>query len=280
MRTTLRPSVHALVRTVGHAGLLLSLTAVRGLTQQVNHLVPHVSRVTASPLPFSVGERLEYAAHAGPGLNGTAEMWIEGPEEVRGTSTIVLRFTFAARVGFLKVSDNTTSYLDPIRMASLRFVKEERRLLARHSEDVAIEPLARRFTMSNGQTGTTPSDTPLDELSFIYAIRTFSLPDGTEMVLDRHFDPARSPTTIKSLGRGTVSTPAGEFATREVEMRVRDERNYQGEGTIRLSLSDDVCRRPVRIESRIPGAGTVVLTLRSALPVVAACTPHDAPAIP
>jgi hypothetical protein len=63
-------------------------------------------------------------------------------------------------------------------------------------------------------------------------------------------------------------------------MRVRDERNYQGEGTIRLSLSDDVCRRPVRIESRIPGAGTVVLTLRSALPVVAACTPHDAPAIP
>jgi hypothetical protein len=196
MRTTLRPSVHALVRTVGHAGLLLSLTAVRGLTQQVNHLVPHVSRVTASPLPFSVGERLEYAAHAGPGLNGTAEMWIEGPEEVRGTSTIVLRFTFAARVGFLKVSDNTTSYLDPIRMASLRFVKEERRLLARHSEDVAIEPLARRFTMSNGQTGTTPSDTHLfaprrHRNGARPPLRPRSQPDDDQVARPRHGKHAR-----------------------------------------------------------------------------------------
>jgi hypothetical protein len=280
MRTTLRPSVRALVRTVGHASLFLSLTAIGGRAQGAPHLAPHVPRVTATPLPFAVGEHLEYAAHAGPGLNGTAEMWIEGPEDVRGTSTIVLRFTFATRVGFLSVSENMTSYLDPIRMASLRFVKDERHLLARHSEDVAIEPRARRFTRSDGQTGTTPSDTPLDELSFIYAIRSFALPDGAEMVLNRHFDPARSPTTIKSLGRGTVSTPAGEFATREVEMRVRDERNYQGEGIIRFSLSDDPCRRPVRIESRIPGAGTVVLTLRSALPVIDACAPHDAPAVP
>lgn len=45
-------------------------------------------------LPFTVGERLTYTAHAGPGLNGTAQMWIEGPAELHGISTMVLRFNY------------------------------------------------------------------------------------------------------------------------------------------------------------------------------------------
>jgi hypothetical protein len=56
-------------------------------------------------------------------------------------------------------------------------------------------------------------------------------------------------------------------------MRVRDTRNYKGEGVIRFSFSDDACRRPVRIESTIPGAGRVVMTLESAAPVIPGCEP-------
>ena len=47
-------------------------------------------------------------------------------------------------------------------------------------------------------------------------------------------------------------------------MRVRDPEHYRGEGTIRFSISDDRCRIPMRIESTIPDAGTVVLTLANA----------------
>ena len=232
-------------------------------------------QVTSGPLPFAVGEHLVYDAHAGPGLHGRAEMWIDGPTDLRGTPTIVLHFTFSARIGFLGVSDNTTSWLDPVRMASLRFTKEEHHLLARHSEDVSIDPMARTWTASDGREGKTTSARPLDELSFIYAVRTMTIPDGsTPLVLDRHFDPARSPTTLRSLGTGTVTTQAGVFATRDVEMRVRDARNYKGEGVIHFSLSDDACRRPIRIESNIPGAGSVVLTLVSAVPAIAACEPR------
>jgi hypothetical protein len=229
----------------------------------------------ATVLPFAIGERLEYDAHAGPGLNGRAEMWIEGPVVVQGTSTMVLRFSFAARVGFMQVADNTTSWLDPVRMAALRFSKEERRLLARHAEDVTMEPASRRWVAVDGRSGTSASDAPLDELSFIYAVRALSLPDDSSLVLDRHFDADRNPTTLRSLGRGTVTTPMGTYATREIEMRVRDARNYRGDGVIRFSISDDACRRPVRIQSRIPGAGTVVLTLTSAAPSIAACQPRE-----
>ncbi|MEP6619626.1 MAG: DUF3108 domain-containing protein [bacterium] len=230
------------------------------------------------PHPFAVGEKLSYNAHAGPGINGHAEMWIDGPFEMQGVSAILLHSSFSAKVGFLSVTDNTTSWVDPMRMATLRYVKEERHLLARHNEDVSLSNASRQWTAADGRSGTSPSDDPLDELSFIYALRGFALPEDSMVVLNRHFDAERNPTTLRLVGRGVVTTPAGTFDTREIEMRVRDSRRYRGEGLLRISLSDDPCRRPVRIESSIPGAGTVVMTLTSAVPAIAACAPRvDAP---
>lgn len=230
------------------------------------------SGAQAGTLPFAVGERLEYDARAPHGLKGKAAMWIEGPESVRGVPTMVLRFDFATRIGFVKISDRTTSWLDPLHLAAMRYDKQELRFMARHSEQVELEPVAREWAAADGRTGRSPSSQPLDELSFIYWLRTVSLEPGETRTLERHFDPARNPTVIRSLGSGRVETPLGTFATRDVEMRVRDARNYKGEGVIRFSFSDDACRRPVRIESTIPEAGTVVLTLAKASPVVSACT--------
>ena len=68
---------------------------------------------------------------------------------------------------------------------------------------------------------------------------------------------------MRVLARDTVRTRAGTFATIVVEMRVRDPQRYGGEGTIRLHLSDDARRIPVRIESSVPVLGATVLTLES-----------------
>lgn len=222
-------------------------------------------------LPFAVGEKLEYVARAPHGLKGKATMWIEGPEAVRGVETMVLRFDFATRIGFVKISDRTTSWLDPLHMAALRYDKQELRFMSRHEEHVEMEPATREWREADGRTGRSPTSQPLDELSFIYWLRTVTLGPGESITLDRHFDPARNPTVIRSLGSGHVETALGTFATRDVEMRVRDTRNYKGQGVIRFSFSDDACRRPVRIESTIPDAGTVVMTLASASPAVAGC---------
>jgi hypothetical protein len=243
-----------------------ALLLVAGLVLGAGH-----AGAQAPPLPFAIGERLEYVARAPHGLQGTATMWIEGPVEVRGVQTMVLRFDFSTKVGFVTIADHTTSWLDPVRFAAQRFDKREVRFLARHAEHVELEPAARTWTEADGRTGSSLSAEPLDELSFIYWLRTVSLGPGETRTLERHFDPARNPTVIRSLGRGRVATPLGTFVTREVEMRVRDARNYQGEGVIRFSFSDDACQRPVRIESTIPEAGTVVMTLANATPVVSAC---------
>jgi hypothetical protein len=217
----------------------------------------------ASTLPFAIGERLTYDGRV-RGIGGKGTMWIEGPVDVRGVSTYELHFDFSARVGPMTVSQRSTSWLDPERMAALRFTKKERRLLARHDEAVELFPEERRWAANDGASGASPTSAPLDELSFIYFVRTLPLSADSTLRFARHFDAERSPTIVRVLGHETVTTAAGVFGTFVVEMRVRDPEHYRGEGTIRFSISDDGCRIPVRIESNIPDAGTVVLTLADA----------------
>jgi hypothetical protein len=214
-------------------------------------------------LPFAVGERLVYEGRA-RGVGGRGAMWIEGPVNVRGVETFELHFDFAARFGPVSVSQKTVSWLDTSRMAALRFSKQERNPLMRRSETIELYPSERRWEGSDGEAGGSPTDAPLDELSFIYFIRTLPLLGDSALSFTRHFDVVRSPTTVRVLGRESITTAAGTFATVIVEMRVRDAKHYKGEGSIRLAISDDRCRLPVRIDSDVPGAGRVVLTLTDA----------------
>jgi hypothetical protein len=245
---------------------LVLLTAIGG--------VGSVARAQEqATLPFAVGERLSYEGRV-RGIGGRGTMWIEGPVEVRGVQTFELHFDFAAKLGPIKVSQKTISWLDPARMAAMRFTKQERNPIARHDETVELYPDARRWEGRDGAGGASPSSAPLDELSFIYFIRTLPFLTDSSLTFSRHFDLVRSPTTVRMVGRETVTTPAGTFSTVLVEMRVRDAAHYRGEGTIRFALSDDRCRLPVRIESDIPDAGKVVLTLTDAGSSL--CAPHIA----
>ena len=215
-------------------------------------------------LPFGVGERITYRARvANLGTVGHGAMWVEGPVTIRGVSAFLLRFDMRAGFGPVKASDQTSSWLDPGRMTSLRFAKRERSPVANHQEEVDLYPEEALWRAAGGAFGPTPSNRSLDELSFIYFIRTLSLTPDAVYRLDRHFDATRNPTWITVVRREVVNTPAGEFRTILVEMKVKDSRRYDDTGVIRINLSDDARRIPVRITSRMRVLGTVVLTLES-----------------
>lgn len=225
---------------------------------------PQLNSQTDTPLPFAIGERITYRVSvARLGTVGKGAMWIEGPVDVRGVSTYLLRFDFSAGKGPLKASDQTSSWLDPERMSAQRYWKRERHLLAHNAEHVEMFPASRRWAASTGEHGVSPTDAPLDELSFIYFIRTLPLPANTVHRFNRHFDSARSPTSVGVIRRETVSTPIGNFNTVLIELRVKDPRRYKGEGVIRINLTDDSVRLPVRIESSLPVVGTAVMTLET-----------------
>ncbi len=216
-------------------------------------------------LPFVVGERLTYQVKvARVGAMGRGAMTVDGPVDVRGQAAYHLRFGFSTRVGPVKVVNESESWLDARTMRSLRFHKHEKHPLSSHDERVELHPDARRWEGMRGEGGESPSDQSLDELSFLYFLRTLPFVLDSTYRFDRHFEAARNPTTIRFVGREPVVTPAGTFQTLLVEMRVRDPRRYkQGEGVIWINLTDDRCRLPVRIQSQVPIAGAAVLTLES-----------------
>lgn len=228
-----------------------------------------------APLPFGIGEELRYQVTAGRwGRVGRGTMSVEGPEDVRGHRALLLRFEVRGRIGPVTVVNRTDSWVNPSPLASLRFAKYERQFIHRRDERIEIFPPDQRWRSQGdggdageageaGDGGVTPTDAPLDELSFIYFLRTLPLSPHERHSLSRHFRAERNPVEVTVLGREVITVPAGVFATVVVEMRVKDRRHFDREGVLRLHLTDDRAHVPVRIETAMPVVGTTVFLLES-----------------
>ena len=221
------------------------------------------AQAQAHRLPFAPGERFEFAGRVHVGVAGRGSIWVEGSTEMRGTPTWTLHSEMEGKLGFLRATDKSASWLDPVRFESLRYTTRERHLLARYDETVNIMPDERRWASDGEAKGVLASDAPLDELSFLFYLRTLPLADSAPLTMARHFDSARNPTVVTVVGREDVQVAAGRFHAVLVEMRVRDARRYKGEGVIRIAFSDDRCRLILRLESEMPDAGKATLSLVS-----------------
>jgi Protein of unknown function (DUF3108). len=247
------------------------LTRLQVLLAVAAFAAPPARAQTDASLPFAPGERLTFVGRVRAGVAGEGSLWVEGPVELRGATTWLLHSDMDGRVGPFRATDRTASWLDPARMTALRYTARERHIVSKHDEAVDIFPGEKRWSSDDGVEGVTMMGAPLDELSFLYYVRTLPLRPDDTLTVTRHFDSARNPTVVRVVGREELEVPAGRFRAVVVEMRVRDPRRYQGEGTIRIHLSDDRCRLILRLESQVPGAGSPTLDLRSYEGVPAAC---------
>src|SRR5688500_9283043 len=86
------------------------------------------TRDSAVALPFFVGEKLTYDVTVNSGGRiGTGTMWVEGPVDVRGTSTYLLRFDSKVKIAVFSGVSRSSSWFDPVRRTSLRYLKHEDR---------------------------------------------------------------------------------------------------------------------------------------------------------
>lgn len=234
------------------------------MPHSVTQPLPFPSR--RDSLPFGAGEKLTFSIRTAKfGKVGKAEMLLSGPVDIRGTQTMLASFDANAGIMFLKGHDATRSWIDFDRMTSLRFKKTERRPFSSANDSVEIYPDLQLWEAAHGDSGSTATDRPLDELSFIYYLRTLTLAPDSVYTFDRHYDKRRLPTTVRVVKHDTITTPAGQFSTVEYEMRVVDARDYQEHGVIYFWISDDRCRLPVRIESVLPLLGNGIMTLQTAV---------------
>jgi hypothetical protein len=251
MRTS--PRRHAL-------GIALAIVATTSLATV---LPGSTASGQQSDLPFAPGERLTYTGRVRAGVGGSGTITVDAPSELRGINTWVLHSDMQGKVGPIKGYERNASWLDPMRMATLRYTSNARQLFKHDVDAVDIFGQERRWKSEKGLEGETSTSAPLDELSFLFYLRTLPLPADETLTLSRHFDMARNPTIVRVIGREEVEVGAGRFRAIVIEMRVRDARRYHGEGTIRIHLSDDRCRLILRLESDVPDAGKATLSLVS-----------------
>lgn len=213
------------------------------------------------------GEQLLYTVRSSRfGDMGKAAFRVDGAERLGEHAAYVLNFDFSAKVAVFKVSDQTRSWLCTESLNTLRYTKRERSPIGRRDEDVSID-----FTLGQWADGRQraplASANPLDELSFIYLVRSLDLKIGESLEIRRHFDVRRNPVHIEAVATDTV---AGRDVVVYV-MKVPDPRQKNGTSTLRFFISNDAARLPLRIESSLPVAGAITMTLASAtiLPTVA-----------
>jgi hypothetical protein len=213
-------------------------------------------------LPFSPGEELAFDVHSSRfGRIGQALMRVSA-DTIRGIDAYLLSFDFSAKILVFQASDRTRSWFDPATRSALRYSKRERSPVVKRDESVEIFPDQQRWETRAGSFASN-TDAPLDELSFLYYLRTLPLEDDATYTIDRHFDPARNPVTIRVLRRDVLRDTIGVYQTVVVEMRVKDSRQSNGSSVLRLTLTDDSLHVPLRIESSMPLGGTMVMSLRA-----------------
>jgi hypothetical protein len=235
---------------------------------------------TSAP-PFAVGERLVFVVSTVQSSKiGDAVMMLVGPVDVRGTLAVVSSFKTHIRVAMMKASNESESWFDARDMTSFRFTKREHRPFSSQNDSVEIFPDRHRWESAHDVSGTVSSDHPLDELSFIYFLRTVMFKPDSIYSFARHYDVRRSPTTVRVVKRETLQTRAGTFETTELEMRVKDGAEYKGDGVLHIWISDDPCRLPVRIESVMPVLGIGILSLDSAVTPFCGSGDPEKPRIP
>jgi hypothetical protein len=245
---SLRPTTLMAYAVAGAAAVLLAASAA--------------GQEVSGAFPFAPGEACVYRGSGPLGRMGSGTFAVE-PDAATGTW--LLRFDFRGRLGIVGVENHTRSWFDPGVTASVRFTKMERSPVSTRRQDVRMDARARRWTGAR-EAGDMATTTPLDELSFVYFLRTLRLDPGDTYSFSRHYDSARNPVRVRVIGRAPVRVPAGEIPAIEVEMRVRDAHHYEREGVIRFHFTDDARRIPLRMESQIPVAGRMVLQLEALTP--------------
>src|SRR5262245_60122280 len=219
------------------------------------------AQTAAAPVPLiRPGEELVYRVRSQHfGEIGKATMRVI-QDTIAARPAYRLTFDFQARVFLFGISDRTRSWIDPQTLSTLRYTKEEQSPLGRRAEVVDVNAADGSWS-ERGVRRPLATAAPLDELAFIYLVRNLDLLAETPIVLTRHFDPARNPVWLCVRGRETIEALGRNQEATVVQMDVPDPRQRDGHNRLRFYVGESPDRLVLRIDSTMPVAGALTLTL-------------------
>lgn len=227
----------------------------------------------AAPAPFGPGEHLTYKVKLGVVTVGSGQMTVEGIDTVQGHPTyhLTMGIDGSAMFGLAKVDDQYESWLDTRLLASRRFIRDVHQVNYKSRREFEIYPEEKRWERTDADVeGVTLNMLALDEISFIYFLRTLPLEVGATYEFNRYFKDDGNPVTVKVLRKETVKVPAGTFNTVVLQPVIRTSGLFSEGGEAEIYITDDADRHMVYLRSKVPLVGSLTLhleTIRKGVPL-------------
>jgi hypothetical protein len=217
----------------------------------------------AARVPFGPGERLLYHVKVGILNAGEGELNVLGVDSVRGHVTY--RAMMGVRGGFLglKVNDAHHTWFGVDDLVSRRFIQIIREPYYNSYRHFEMHPERGVWEREdNDEFGDLGSVLPMDDITFMYRIRTLPLVVGQTYTLDNYFKAEGNPVVVEVVRRDERQTDAGRFHTIVVRPRVKTEGLFKG-GNAEMHFTDDDRRIPVYMRFDIPNfPGNLTLHLK------------------
>jgi hypothetical protein len=222
-----------------------------------------------APVPFGIGERMTYRVKLGiVGEVGRGLFEIDSIlHTVNGHASYQLRFQVNGGIPFAHVDDDYHSWLDVQTLVSRRFKQDQKEVRYERHRAFDFFPEERRWArIDNDEKGELPTDEPLDDVSFIYYIRTLPLEVGKTYTLNRYFKDDGNPVTVQVLRKQTIVVPAGKFKTIVVRPIIRTKGLFSEGGEAEVYFSDDPRRILVALKSKVKILRSLDMNLDSYTP--------------
>jgi hypothetical protein len=252
------------------AGLPLAASSAdrAGHASEVPSVAVEAPVPEAANVPFGLGERATYAVRLGRlGTVGQGSMQILGVETVDRRPTYRTRMQIAGGIPLARVDDTFESWIDVNGLFSRRYHQDQKEVNFERVRKFDFFPERRAYRRTDtGETGTLPTDRPLDEVSFLYYARTLPLRVGETYTLNQYFREDGNPVVLRVLRKERVRVPAGTFETIVVQPVIRTRGLFGEGGQAEVFFSDDDRRVLVMLRSRVRLIGSLSLHLQEYQP--------------
>ncbi len=202
-----------------------------------------------APVPFAVGEELVFHAKFGVIPAGTARMRVEGIDTVRGRVAYHVVFAVDGGVPFFRVHDRYESWIDVATLSSLRHRQDISEGRYSRKTTYEIMPESGQYRKNDEPLKPTVAN-PLDDGSFIYAVRAAGVRVGETRRDDRYFMPDRNPVVLTGVREDTVSVGAGTFVTTVVRPTIKTGGIFSESGEAQVWFTNDERRLPVLLKTK------------------------------
>lgn len=218
---------------------------------------------SSSGYRVAVGERATYDVQLKGRRVGRGSFDVVSEDSVDGQSTVHASLKVTGGLLFAKVDDQLDSWFDPHRFVSRRFVKNQRELGHTRKRHYEIAPEQGTFLETHsGRVDSLATTEPLDDVSFLFYVRSLPLQVGDVDTIPRYFKSGRD-VIIRVVRKETITVPAGTFETIVVQPTITSAGGLFGQGgKAEVYFTDDSMRTLVMLKSHVPVLGSLALVLR------------------